>query len=224
MAKRKITLQRKSPKYEEYDLVLIVCEGSKTEPNYFNQLIKVEKLSSTNIEVTGDCGSDPVSVVRHAIELYRERKRERNPSTLYDRVYCVIDRDSHKNFNSAIAQVEAFNKSEGVEKIFSIKSFSSFEFWYLLHFKHSRSAFFKTGLKTASDMCEDCLNIEWKTKFGEKYSKADLNIYNILSPFYTHAVRNAQRCLDDANLTGEYNPSTEVFLLTEYLKGIRKKK
>ncbi|MEO4108715.1 RloB family protein [Acinetobacter pittii] len=224
MAKRKITLQRKSPKFEEYDLVLIVCEGTKTEPNYFKQLVQEERLSSANIEITGDCGSDPVSVVRHAIDLYRKRKKEKNPATLYDRVYCVIDRDSHKNFNNAILLIDDFNKTEGIEILFSIKSFSSFEFWYLLHFKNSRSAFYKTGLKTASEMCEDVLSSEWKTRFGEKYSKSCQNIYKILSPYYTQAVTHARSCLDDANLTREYNPSTEVFLLTEYLKNIRKQR
>lgn len=145
MAKRKISLNRNSPKLEEYDLVLIVCEGSKTEPNYFKQLIQDERLSSANIVVTGDCGSDPVSVVKCCIDLYKERKKERNPATLYDRVYCVIDRDTHNNFNQAIGLINNFNKSENKQILFSIKSFSSFEFWYLLHLKNSRSAFHKTG-------------------------------------------------------------------------------
>ena len=109
MAKRKISFNRHSPKFEEYDLVLIVCEGEKTEPNYFKQLIQEERLSSANIVITGECGSDPVSVVKHSIALYKERKKEKNPATLYDRVYCVIDRDSHSNFSKANALIDEFN-------------------------------------------------------------------------------------------------------------------
>ncbi len=224
MAKRKISLNRNSPKLEEYDLVLIVCEGSKTEPNYFKQLIQDERLSSANIVVTGDCGSDPVSVVKCCIDLYKERKKERNPATLYDRVYCVIDRDTHNNFNQAIGLINDFNKSENKQILFSIKSFSSFEFWYLLHLKNSRSAFHKTGSKSASEMCQDALNVEWKMKFGISYSKVSTKIYYDLLPFYSQAVRNAKHGLEDAQRTGEYNPSTEVFYLTEYLKNIRKQK
>ncbi len=224
MAKRKISFNRHSPKFEEYDLVLIVCEGEKTEPNYFKQLIQEERLSSANIVITGECGSDPVSVVKHSIALYKERKKEKNPATLYDRVYCVIDRDSHSNFSKANALIDEFNKSEGKQILSSIKSFSSFEFWYLLHFKDSRSAFHKTGSKSASEMCESALNTEWKSKFGVAYSKVHNNIYNDLLPFYPEAVKNAQRCLEDAHTTREYNPSTEVFYLTEYLKNIRKQK
>lgn len=51
VGKKSKILSRAAAKREEYDLVLIVCEGSKTEPNYFNNLRQVERLSSSNIMV-----------------------------------------------------------------------------------------------------------------------------------------------------------------------------
>ena len=52
-------LERKSEFLQPYDLILIVSEGEETEPNYFNKMIIREKLSSANVKVTGECGSDP---------------------------------------------------------------------------------------------------------------------------------------------------------------------
>ena len=37
-AKQVSRLQRQNAKRKPYDKVLIVCEGEKTEPNYFNEL------------------------------------------------------------------------------------------------------------------------------------------------------------------------------------------
>lgn len=50
---------RRAPAREPYDRVLIVCEGEKTEPQYFNGLRLAERLSSANIRVTPADGSDP---------------------------------------------------------------------------------------------------------------------------------------------------------------------
>ena len=42
-------LERRKAKRESYDKVLIVCEGEKTEPNYFNELINFYKLNTANV-------------------------------------------------------------------------------------------------------------------------------------------------------------------------------
>lgn len=52
MSRRKSRdLSRTLPKREAYKMVLIVCEGTKTETIYFNSLIAYEKLSSVNVQV-----------------------------------------------------------------------------------------------------------------------------------------------------------------------------
>ena len=80
--------KRRSPKRAPYDKVLIVCEGSKTEPNYFNELRDYSTLETANVRVASSCGSDPMSVVRHGKNLYRDEKQKGHP---YDRVYCVFE-------------------------------------------------------------------------------------------------------------------------------------
>ncbi len=91
-AKQVSRLQRQNAKRKPYDKVLIVCEGEKTEPNYFNELKDHYEINTANIEIDGNCGSSPKSVVNHAINLYT---KECDTDNGFDRVYCVFDKDSH---------------------------------------------------------------------------------------------------------------------------------
>lgn len=79
--------RRKRAIREPYDVALIVCEGEKTEPGYFEGLKKAHRLGSANIKVVSGEGSDPVSIVKHALREYQRGG--------YDRAYCVFDRDGH---------------------------------------------------------------------------------------------------------------------------------
>jgi hypothetical protein len=90
-AKKVAALRREAQKREPYDVVLIVCEGGKTEPNYLKELRDAFKLSTANIRIAGDeCGSSPRSVVNFALTEYRREKK-------YNRIFCVFDRDRHPN-------------------------------------------------------------------------------------------------------------------------------
>ncbi len=93
-------LSRRKPVRGPYEKVLIVCEGSKTEPLYFEELVDHYEIHSANICVSGDCGSDPVSVVQHGFQLYLDEKKA--DSGPFDRVYCVIDKDAHQNYDQAL--------------------------------------------------------------------------------------------------------------------------
>ena len=44
------SLRRKKAMKDPYDVVLIVCEGKKTEPNYFSEMKKAFRLSNANIK------------------------------------------------------------------------------------------------------------------------------------------------------------------------------
>jgi len=57
---------RRGPTREPYPTVVIVCEGKKTEPAYFEGLKIAYGLSNANIRVTPADGSDPMSVVAFA--------------------------------------------------------------------------------------------------------------------------------------------------------------
>ena len=97
MARRKPrsarTYRRKEEVRESYDVVLIVCEGKKTEPEYFEGLKRAYRLSGANIKVVPGDGNDPVSIVKHALTEYRKGG--------YDRAFCVFDRDGPFGFAPA---------------------------------------------------------------------------------------------------------------------------
>jgi len=64
MAKRKLgrsakAYARRGPTREPHDYVLIVCEGTKTGPNYFFGLSNNYSLSSANIKILHGGATDP---------------------------------------------------------------------------------------------------------------------------------------------------------------------
>ena len=94
-AKFKKQSQRREPKVIRCS-VLIVCEGTKTEPNYFEAFTeKQQGVIVYDIEVKG-LGRGTKDVVEKAIDL----KHKNN----YDRVWAVFDKDEFpaKDFNEAI--------------------------------------------------------------------------------------------------------------------------
>ena len=119
---------KKQKKQENRQLVayfLIVCEGEKTEPNYFKRFPKRIGKVVYDIQFDGG-GISTLKVVEKAIEL-RDKSKQK-----YDRIWAVFDRDSFQpnSFNSAILKAAA----NGIECAWSNQAF---ELWYLLHF-HNR--------------------------------------------------------------------------------------
>ncbi len=213
-------LNRQVETVERHDRVLVVCEDSVSSPNYFNELVQSERLSSVDVEITGDCGSDPMSVVNEAITRYENSVNDTNPASTFDSVYCVIDRDDHKTFNQAINLVRDLKKQGKPLNI--IRSYPSFEFWYLCHFKYTRASMGKVGKKSSGTACEKLLNKEWKSSFNKSYSKNAKGVYKPLKDKLSTAISNAKSTLKEAKETDEMNPSTEVYKLVEYLINIRK--
>ena len=72
-AKRAGELARRAGWRKARDRVLIVCEGEKTEPNYLKEIRESLGLTNADIVLCGEeCGSDPMSVVRYALERFEE--------------------------------------------------------------------------------------------------------------------------------------------------------
>ena len=118
--------------------ILIVTEGVKTEPIYFNLLRSKLRLAMIDVEIVGQ-GAVPITVVEHALDLRKKRKQSaKNSQTLvaYDCVYCVVDVESPK----AESISRAINKAKD-NNIEIILSNPCFEYWYLLHFRKTSSPF-----------------------------------------------------------------------------------
>ena len=200
--------RRKSSSREPYDRVLIVCEGKKTEPQYFRDLVDRYRLSTINIQIVGE-GSDPKTLVKKAKRLVREARDKKDP---YNNVYCVFDRDGHATFDSACQEAKTS------KTIQTIRSWPCFEFWLLLHFDYSRQPYSNSGGKTASQNCVEAL----KKKLNG-YTKSEPGIFQRLEDKLNQAITNSEQAWTDAKDTGESNPSTEVHILVTYLRSLKKK-
>src|SRR4051812_40046809 len=93
----RIEKKRKKNTKEIRVYFLIVCEGEKTEPNYFKSFKTNVKSFIYTIDTFGE-GSNTRDLVKRTI------KARNNSCQEYDRVWAVFDRDSFSpdDFNSAI--------------------------------------------------------------------------------------------------------------------------
>lgn len=138
-------LERKLGRRASYDRILIVSEGSKTEPNYFKEIRAEYRLHSANIEVQpGALGTQPIQVVEYARELFEKGDSHKGiRPRVFEQVYAVFDRDDHPTFHDALVRARALdgtlrNDLKQSVKFVAIPSRPSFEFWLLLHFEDVR--------------------------------------------------------------------------------------
>lgn len=118
--------------------MLIVCEGTRTEPAYFRGLRLIERLSNANIKITPAHGTDPLSIVQYAEQFADE----------YDCTYCVFDRDGHANYDEAVQRLE-HSQLGRPGRLIAVPSWPCFEVWLLLHFRYSSAAIVRAGRKSA---------------------------------------------------------------------------
>jgi hypothetical protein len=201
-------LRRRRAIKEPYDVILIVCEGEKTEPNYFSELKKAFRLSNANVRICGR-GADPLSVLDFAIETFR-----REPE--FDRVYCVFDRDRHTRYDEALDKVRRTRLGKG-SKIFAIPSIPCFEFWLLLHFIYTTRPF---DAPPGDSICSRV--IEELKKYLPAYQKGDQDIFNKIQDSLDNAITNASRVQQFHQTSGTDNPSTLVHSMVEYLRDLKK--
>jgi hypothetical protein len=201
------SLKRKNSKRAPYDRVLIVCEGAKTEPNYFREIRDTYRLSTANIDICGEeCGSDPLNVVNYAIRQSRE-------DSDYDRVYCVIDRDKHTTFDAAIDKLR--HTRLGKDVIFTaITSVPCFEFWLLLHFGYTTRQFCAQGNASNCEIVVAELN-----KKGQipGYCKGARNIFELTKERLPDAIRHSKQLQQHNQASGANSPATNIHELIDYL-------
>lgn len=113
---------------------LIVCEGEKTEPNYFEAIrLKLPKDMIPKVFVRGT-GKNTLSLIEEVEEIIEQRRAQDLPP--FYNVWIVMDRDSFPpdDFDSSIVKIEQHPETPGAKKWFSAWSNEAFELWYLLHF------------------------------------------------------------------------------------------
>ncbi|MFC1793134.1 RloB family protein [Planctomycetota bacterium] len=182
---------------------LIVCEGSCTEPAYFESLIQYFRLHAIRVHVMASDDSEPINVVELAIA---KKTQGVAPGLPYSQIWCVIDVEvpSHRTLG------EARDKAASVNDLEFILTNPSFEYWFLLHF-----AKIVTPFQSNTD-------IQCKLKqFHPTYKKTRIG-FNILFPLTESAIRHSKEVLreqhNDAQDLSDCNPSTHVHKIVEYLQ------
>ena len=178
--------------------ILIVCEGEKTEPNYFKRFPENPEVYD-RIDIHGT-GYNTISLVNEAIRLKLEAQKKKEP---YIEVWCVFDKDdfSIEQFTNAIILA-------GKNQIKCAYSIEAFELWYMLHFNFYDAALSRDQYK------------EKLTEFlGKTYHKNDEEMYQLLQKRKNIAIQNARKLytIQHERSFAEQNPVTTVYLLVERL-------
>jgi len=197
MSRQILLKSRKENTKQLRKIILIVCEGSKTEPLYFKSFA----INASVITIEG-LGDNTLSLVKQAIRL--------SELTEYNEVWCVFDRDSFPKHqvNEAIKLAE--------EKRFNVAlSNEAFELWYLLHFCY---------LDTKLNRNQYC---EKLTQFsGSLYKKNDPLFYSTIKDKQSFAIKNAKRLAANLTSQewSECCPYTGVYKLVERLNKLKSRK
>ncbi len=206
LAERKA--ETRSPKADSF---LIITEGTKTEPCYFNGLAEyVNKNHGKSIEVrkltldTHGEGKSTTSLVREA-----KRIAARAP-ILYNQIWILFDKDDNNDFDGAIEECNTLSYEAGWSN-------QSFEFWLFLHFEYSDSALHR-------DEWYDKLNRIFKTKGIQSpgYQKNDPKLFERVTAGggLKKAVRNAEKIYNkykEDMPPSRKDPCTTVHLLIKEL-------
>ena len=182
---RSSDLSRRQGVREVKQSFLIVCEGEKTEPDYF----KAFRMTAATVKAVGQA-MNTMTLVSKAISI---READQKRKKVYDQCWVVFDKDDFpaKDFNQAIR----FAEKNGFRVAYSNQAF---EYWFLLHYNLYTGAIHRSQYK---DML---------TKLtGMPYSKSEgygAVMYNLLLSRQQQAINNAETVLAEIS---HGNPAEE---------------
>lgn len=186
---------------------LVVCEGTRTEPNYFKGL--KDALGETNgrkieIKVVGS-GLHTMDLLEFAQEQCR------NSLNPFDHVWIVYDKDyfSADEFDLVEKRCEV---ACGQPTFHALWSNPCFEIWLLLHFRY-------TTAEMNPAECVRAVGDAFKRDFGVEYSKNLEGLFGLLVSKRADAIANAEHLeayhVSNVNdLPSKRNPGTsfnEIF-------------
>lgn len=167
-------------------IILIVCEGEKSEKFYFDGFRKEARISNVEIEVIGK-GRPGNSLLKFT------QNKVKNESITYDQIWIVFDKDdlSDEEFDSIVSKAIYRNKMNVAYSI------PCFEYWLLLHFDY-----YNTPLTT-----KDCIK-KLKNRFPVYRKNLDDVYYRLADRKYS-AIENAKRMEDEHKKQGNTKPSSK---------------
>jgi hypothetical protein len=195
---RTANLSRRQGVREVKQSFLIVCEGEKTEPDYF----KAFRMTAATVQAVGEA-MNTMTLVNKAISI---READKAKKRFYDQCWVVFDKDDFpaKDFNQAIKYAE----KNGFQVAYSNQAF---EYWFLLHFNLYQGPIHRNQYK---NMLEKLI--------GMPYSKTEGSgavMYNLLLVRQEQAIKNSETVLAEISHgnPAEEESSTTVHKLVKEL-------
>lgn len=201
--KRKVATREKIVRF------LIVCEGERTEPNYFRELVKDKFSEVRSEEIVGE-GRSTCALV-HKTEVIRD-KLERQRQLRFDRTWVVFDKDDFNDFNEAIELA----KRKGYLTAWTNEAF---ELWYLLHFNYLDTAISRVDYIKKLEA-----EIRKRPDHGNfNYKKNDAGIYALLNKIGDEVqakkrARKLRKYFDGSLDYSRHKPCTTVDILVDELE------
>jgi hypothetical protein len=194
----------------ERRLVLVVTNGEKTEPNYFNAFKTLLPKGTLTLDVEFHEGSQR-QVVERAVTKHGEAK--------YDEVWAVLDtEDLDLDSNSFPAALALAEENGGIKIVYSNRQI---EVWFLFHFPQGRAITKSMQRDKTMKKLNECL---FSAGINDGYKKSR-RIFNILLHCGEEqaAIDHAEGILKKANEkfpneAWQYNPSTTVHHLVKRLR------
>ena len=187
---------------------LIVCEGAKTEPYYFESLVQGSMSDVRELDIQG-VGMGTVALIKETKAIKHDLEKKNNMQ--FDRVWVVFDKDDFQDFNQAITKAKELGYG-------SAWSNEAFELWYCLHF-----AYLNTGNSRAKYIKQ--IEKALKNKSGNNnftYTKGNPDIYRLLQKYGDEnmAKKHAEKLRESFNNTNyaAHNPCTMVDKLVDELQ------
>lgn len=208
-------LQRKKPTRPNYDRILIVCEGEKTEPLYFDEIRIQYRLPTANVQVLPSAfGTQPIQVVNYANKIFRYGDAAKNiQPRQFERVYAVFDRDNHVSYRQALEKAAKLsNQRNDLQNriVFqAIVSVPCFELWLLLHF-----------VNVLAPMCRNDVYQKLITHLLN-YDKGQPGYWEVTKPHLEKAVNRAERLAEQHDAYGGVEPYTDVYSVVKLLISLK---
>lgn len=215
--RQKKQLERKQGRRASYDRILIISEGSKTEPNYFREIRAAYRLHTANVEVRpSELGTAPIQVVQYAHDLFVNGDSHKNiQPRAFEKVFAVFDRDSHESYRQALTLAESLNgklKNDAKQLITfqAIASVPSFELWLLLHFENVQAPLHRDEV------------FRRLRQYIPNYEKGANNTFANTSQDIAIATERAERLAERFSAHTDPEPFTAIVELVQLLTKLRR--
>ena len=209
-------LNRKINSRASYDRVLIVSEGSKTEPNYFKEIRSHFRLHTANIEVRpSEFGTAPIQVVEYAQSLFVNGDTHKKlAKRAFDRVYVVFDRDDHESYVKAINLAHSLDgklKNDDSKSVTfkAVVSVPCFELWLLLHYEEIHAPIHRSQVT------------QRLKRYYPSYEKGMGGVFGYTQKHLTLAISRAESLARKNTVYSNHEPYTNIYELVDFLISLK---